>query len=1817
MHREIHVRSGRFILLAILFLAFTVSLLNGCARREGRGTVHVSGFHPTGETERYTNITIEFSRALVEQDSVDILFDTAPVEFNPTIQGRFRWIDTHTLRFLPTEPLQPSTEYTGRIRPQITDASGLSLRGEHEFPFHTSYFKVIQVSHSIERSQEDPTRANFHFTLEFNEAVAPEELSSHLGIQLSAGGSVRNVPYSVTTATEAPLLEVRSDIVPLDEDDGSIRLNIRPGLSAVGGTIPLKKAWVSEFSFRGSEELKVETVRAEQAGVTYAVVIRFSSLVDPDLARQFISIEPAQEFRISEYGTALRLLGNLQPGRTVTVKIGKGLRARDGALLNREFRQPVLLGDLNPSLGFSSPGLYLSREGLQNVGIELVNMNGLHLEVEKIYRNNLVHFLKNAVYYWSDTASLGKRIYEEEVPVSLTRNETHTVTVNFGGFLDEHPTGLFRLRARAQGRYWHSDVKTVLLTDIGMLGKRGGDELYVWILSTSTLEPLSGVEITLYSTNNQVLGRARTDAGGMAVLTGLAQQLEEFEPYVVTADRGEEFSFLLFDECAVATADFDIDGRPFLFRGYEAFIYGERGVYRPGETAHLACIIRSPGASVPPSFPVRLKVIRPDGRTLLEKQARTQESGTVEFGAEIPQYAPTGRYQVELFAAGDNPVGTYLFSVEEFIPDRIKVEVEAERESYRTGETARISVTGTMLFGPPAAGRMLEAMLRIEAAPFEPEGYSLYEFGDPGIEFSAHTMTEDGGKLDSEGKGGVDFEIPATLRPPAALTGIVQATVHESGGRAVSSFTTFPVHAYSFYIGLRREEEGYAEIGRPQTFQFVALKPDGSPAETGTLTARFSRLRWRSVLMRDSDGRYRYLSEKTEEPIETIEVTSSGDDGRFALTPPQWGQFRVTLTDPSSGSATAINFYASGWGYTPWSMEKPGQVDLELDKEVYTAGDEARLLVKAPFSGKLLLTVEREKILYSRMIDLEENTADIPLRVHSDYLPNVYVTATLVRSRESAEEQAPMRAWGTLPLMVNTSDQRLAIEIDAPSESLPQKEMEVEVKLAQSEGENRPPSEPALVTIAAVDEGILQLTGFTTPDPMDFFYGKKRLDVTTYDIFALLLPELEPSEIFSAPSGDRMAMMRMEHLSPVTARRVKPVALWSGLLPVDLNGIARTSFELPEFNGSLRLMVIATSGNRFGAASKDVRVRDPIVMTPTFPRFLAPDDLFRVPVNVFNGTGRDGAIELALEATGPVEIVGESSRTITVRDEEEVPTDFIVRAGRGTGVITFVLKAEGNGASTSSEVEVPVRPPSPPESRTGAGSIGPGEDTSFRIPSDWVPGSARYSLTVTPFPMIEFSGSLQELLRYPYGCVEQTTSQAFPLLYFKDLASKLEPELFDTNAPEYYVEAAIAKLVGMQLGEGGFSFWPNSTGISEWGSIYAMHFLAEARKAGYTIPDPVMRRGGRYLRSVLFTSEQQRPPQRRPAPAPAWSVVQRLRMQTYAAYVLALMDRPERGGMTYLFESQESRLTPESRFFLAGAFALSGDVGTAFRLLPASVRPQQAQRETGGTFSSSVRDNAIVLAILADIAPDHSAIPVLVEYLGREAKTGRWGTTQENAWAFLALGKIMRQESGGIYSGSLTINGRKYSDLEPETQTFSGEELGGQEIGISIEGDGRAYYYWEARGVPVGQTFREEDHGIVVRRRYLDVTGTPVRPDSIAHGTMVVVEIRVRAPSQQIKNVVLDDMLPAGIEIENPRLESRAALGWLPSSTLSPDYIDIRDDRLLLFLDLPQGGDQKFFYSVRAVTEGVFVLPPVTAECMYDPSLRSMASSGEVRVVRP
>lgn len=1753
----------------------------------------VVSFYPLGEVTETKNITIEFSRNMVEDAAVDTEQDSAPVSISPALPARYKWIAPHKLRIMPTEQFRPATEYIVKVLPEISPSAQVRLEGDLSFKFNTTPLKVLfsRTDFVYERGAETITRAQWQ--VEFNHRVSPDELFKQIHIEYEGrdGGPV-NFGMSRSTPPAKEFTIITDPIVRKGEGR-NMKLSISKGLASVEGPLGLQHDFTTAMKIETS--LKIYSLEGRQQGMENAIRIDFSAPVDTALAKEHIKLNPDLTWRLESDGRSVFLKGDFKTDKTYTVTVSRGLIGSDATTLETDFSQNVRFGNMDPSVAFKNKGVYLLRSGNRNIAVESVNIKKMSVEVEKVFMNNLVHLLYSdsyEYYWWDIPENLGRRVLTETMDLPERRNTLQTTVIPLEELEGQGRKGVFRVVARSYEDYWRSDSMLVLMTDMGIIARRAEDSLVVWINSLDKMEAMSGVSVTLYSSNNQVIATKATGADGTCKFDGLPDLLkeEDFRPYVIVATKNDDVTFLKFDDTEMPVATFDVGGNPTVTSGYEAYIYPERDIFRPGEKARLAAIVRGKGITIPGSFPVNIKVTDPRQQTFYETVASSGPQGMLSFEVTFPDYSMTGRYKVSMEVA-KNVIGRTELNVEDFIPDKIKVLLTTDKKTYSTGESVQMNIEGQTLFGPPAANRAVEAKMVIRRHAFSPKKWSDFQFGVSDKSFD--DLEVQGGKsvLDESGLWKTEVKIPQNMDPGTALKGVLSATVKEHGGRAVSAYADVDIHPYPYYIGMRRKSKDYAEIGQKYDIECIAVDPSGALKDIDNLSVKVYQYVYHSVLRQDRNGYYRYVSEVNREIRDSFAFTPG--KGKFiSVTPTNYGRYEVVATGPDGGTETAIQFYASGWGYSPWAMDNPDRVEMEVEKASYKVGEKAKILIKAPFPGKVLLVTEREKVYDFKVFQMRENTATVEVPIKNDYRPNVFVSATIIKSLEDYDGKTPMRAFGVTPIMIDNGDRNLALEIKAPEAVRPGSKLELEVKVNNNRG-------GTLLTVAAVDEGILQLTDFTSPDPMPFFYGKKRLETRAYDIYSYVLPEVAPSE--SAPGGDYMEKVRKKHLSPVGVRRVEPVSLWSGIVKTDGRGVAKISFDVPQFQGRLRIMAVGAADNYFGAARDDVYVRDKITLTPTFPRFISGGDEFFVPVTVYNATGQDADINVSLKIEGAVEAVDGTTKKVFVKNQSEQITGFELVTNGAMGKVSFTLEAKGGGAKTFTKTNLPIRPAAPPVTTTHSYSIEPGKSVQFDFMNSYIPGTGDVKIMVSSLPSLEFAGGLQYLLKYPHGCIEQTTSKVFPLLYFDDLARTAAPELFDHNGAGYFVMEGIRKISSMQMNDGAFSYWPGGSYSSDWGSIYASNFLVEARAAGYNVPDDVYDKMISWLTQISAKNYK--------------DDYYGLRRQAYIAYVLALANHPSKDLAMYLKENALDKLGMAGSFQLALSFSKMGDMKTAATLIPTEIHPPSVERETGGNFTSSVRDTAIMLNVVAEIFPESPSIAPLMNELSRNMKNGRWMTTQDNAFALLAVGKVLQRNNGKKCKGEIMVDGRKHTVIGENGASVEDSSFINKKISINSKGDGTCYAFTQVWGIPSDGDINEYSKGIEVTRAFLDINGNPISNNVFKHGEMVIAKITMTATSASLQNIAIDDMLPAGLEIENTRLASKEEIPWLSQKSFVPSYLDIRDDRLLLYTDLSFRNTRVFYYALRAVTRGTFTLPPVSAEAMYNPEFTGINSSGIVKIL--
>ncbi|MDQ7830832.1 MAG: alpha-2-macroglobulin [Desulfovibrionaceae bacterium] len=1727
-----------------------------------------------------------------------------PASISPPVSGTWTWINPFMLRFEPSEPFATAKSYAITIKPDHIVAAPQRLTGETKFAAAHGVFELTRLTAHLEPAAEEaPGMVRIEGEAVFNRNVDPEALLEHLKILDPLRGDSDPIAFYIPDSSPGRKLAFISDPVAAKTQARDITLTLSPETVPEKGGVPLGREVRTVVPVVLDTVLKVNAISARSQGESSVLGIAFSTPVTAKALEDHLTITPEVARRIHSEEGELIVTGDFVPGRDYQVTLGKGLTAADGARLEQDVTEAVFVPDLDPMAVFKDQGMFLSRSGYKNLAVKSVNTDTADLIIDRVYLNNLFAFL-NFDYSAMDASfsgqylshSLGDRLRKVKVSLTGPQNKAVTTPVNLEKYIAQQTPGLYRVALTLPGQY-EGDQRFVLITDLGIVAKRGNADILVFAASFSTLASVQDATVRIISDQNQEIARGTTDASGLYRAALSAETLEKNRPYLITVEKGNDFSFLLFDSFQTDTTGMDVDGRILSKTGYTAFLYGERDIYRPGETLNGVAMVRDASLKTPASMPLTLRQTDPQGRRLGETVVKTDDKGMASFSLPLPGYLITGPYVLELMA-GKEQIGEYRFQVEDFVPDRISVSVEPGQAMALPGEKLGFAVKSRYLFGAPASELPVEARVRLTKAPFTPKGFENYSFGDPERSFEDTEFFQSDESLDPDGAQTFEAELPKDVRPPAALSAVITARVREGGGRGVTALARVPVHAYPSYPGLKRLEREGREPGKPLVLDYVNVSASGEEARAGELKARLFKDDWQTVLRRDPGGSFKYDSVRDSRLLDAKTVAAGASRGTVTFTPPSVGSYRVVLTDTATGAASQVEFFCGGFGYSPWALENPARIELVPDKKEYASGETATFQVRAPFAGRMLVTVENEEVRQAFVMDMPGNTGQIRIPVAPEYMPNAYVTATLVRKAADLSSGSVARAFGAAPLYVDRAEGRLEVIASAPEEMRPGSPLVIDVTTRSG----------AALTVAAVDEGILQLIAQKTPDPYGEFYAKRQLGVESYDIFSMLLPEVPPLHGKSlAGGGDSLEDLGKFLRSESPASRL--VAFWSGVVVADGQGKAQVSFDVPEFRGAVRIMVVAADGKRFGATETSTRVKNPLSVSPSFPRFLSLEETVDIPVAVRNDTPGPGEFAVTLTVTGAASCAA-PEKAVSLAPGEEKTLFFPTTTGPGEGMAAFAVTVSGNGEKASASQELFARSPLPARSDIQSGGVEAASATLEEVAAGYVPGTIRRDIFIGRQPLLRFASNLRGLLAYPHGCVEQTVSKAFPLLYFTELAKVLAPDILPGGQPAAMVQAAVKRLMSMQIYDGGFSMWPGGQEAVDWPSVYAAHFLVEARAAGYHADEDSLRRALRFVAGLAknAASDDQE----------GQDGGSGAKVSAYALYVLARAGKADIGAMDALRDAGTEALPADARGLLGAAYAAVGNQKAASALLAGPPPTDAVKRQSGGALDSPLRDKALYLAALTDAAPKDSRLPKLAADTARLFAAVRHPSTQEAAFAFVALGKYYAKQaakkpfSGRLYAGSTLLtdfSSDKPLSLRgiPDAGALRIEMDGGYEPGA-------AFFCVETRGVPLMSAYRPERAGLEIVREYLDRQGNPLAGDTVPQGTLLVQKTAVRSLSGPVENLVLQNLLPTGVEVENPRLASTEKLPWMTGDDLEADYVDYRGDRVNVFADLPDEKWRSHFSLLRAVTPGTFHVPPPQVEAMYDPSLLASGPLGKITV---
>jgi alpha-2-macroglobulin len=1806
-------------LLLLLFGCWFLVSQTSCSRN----TLRITDTNFLAEIELAQNLVFEFNRPVVKKVS-DRWVNEELITFEPAVAGRFKWIDEDKLVFSPATSFKPSTNYVARAGKGLEKWSKGSVESE-AIPFHTPLLQLIEVQPYWGIAQKAGKASEARTLLRFNYPVVIKEVNKRLTIQ-SKNKKLTAIPLQ-TDGLSDQLTVVIPELPPSDEVV-DIEFFIAKDLACPNSNYKTTETLRYACSFPSSE--KIAVVKAEAAvheGLPMIHVQTTHTIKADQNINDLIQVKPTAEYGAETTPLALTIeptdngcwiSGPFNSTQGYELSIDAALTGIIGEPMGEAFQEQISFGNDMKVIQFvSDKSLYLSSAGFRNVALKINQVPEITVKVAKIYENNIQAFLRNNQYYsygdggdhyyrltdYYNLEYFGDVIEEKKIPTNMLGkyNDAHLLKLDFNDQRQKFD-GIYVIEVSSTEDYYVRALKVVSITDIGLMAKKAQDRVYVFAHSLHTAEPLKGASIQLQSSNNQTVFQAMTNSSGVAIFDKIQTGAAAFDLSMVTAHYQNDFNYLIFDHTRVSNSRFDVGGKPVKLN-YDAFIYAEREVYRPGETAHLNAIVRGIDWNIQPEMPVYYKVLYPTGDVFREIKGTLNSFGAFETAINFPADMVTGNYVVELYTGSDELLQSINLSVEEFVPDRIKVQVATNTPQAKVGQTVNFDIKAEYLFGAPAANRTFEATIDFKPQPFSPKAFPNYEFTLH--QTSSQSNWTEQGNLDDAGKATLPITVPENLSDYGLMNGNCLVSVFDESGRPVMQMGEVAVQTQSVFYGIQRFDS-YVSAQQVMQIPIVALDAQGKPLSNVYAKVQVVKKEWESNLER-INGEGRFQSKLREQVVLDKLLPIQGQVAALAFRPDYSGEYEVRVMRPGARNDVRYSFYAYGMGLTAansFAINTDGYIDIVTSVSKSTVGDKIDIIFKTPFDGKLIVTTEQQAVFDVYQLETQQHAAQLTIRLKDEHVPNIYIVATLFRPM--VDDRSPFTvAHGFASVLVDNPRNQLPIQIAAPKECRSRTRQTVNIT-AQPDAE---------ITVAVVDEGILQLRDTPTPNPYEYFYAKRALTVGSHDIYGYLAPEIGNAVAMRKQSTGGGGMYENKRrVNPMANDRVKPFSVWSGRLRTNGQGFASFSFDVPAFSGQLRVMVAGYRRAQFGAASHSIRVVDPLVIETALPRFLSPNDTVDLRIRLVNTTAQSISAQMQLQTTGAIGISLQPATTAVIapKSETRVLARVFGKSQIGEGEVKLVVSALNEKFTEVTALH--VRPTASLQQKHTSGPLLAGRNYSLEPPpTNWITNSRRARLIISRSPLVVHAKVLKELIEYPHGCLEQTIAKAFPQLYLADVLRSMSLQVKDQ--PEQNVQAAIAKVQALQRYTGGFSLWPATDESDEWVSVFATHFLFEAQRAGFDVSKRTLERSTAYLQSLAGgyanTIRQETPRPRWGNAAPKVELAKR--QAIYALYVLTLMGNKPIALMNY-FKGQSGKLTPDSRYLLACTYQLIGDQVSFQQLRPASFGNMAYARNLTDDYASPIRDKALILNTLIEVSPEDGQIAALSQSLAQQMNQVKSMTTQEQSFALLALGKLARKGINSQAKAVVRVNQQPVAELKGQSLNYAHANLLGQQVQIEVIGQGQLFYWYEVSGIPFDGQFVPRQQQLRIKRTYLNRNGQPLNTTTFTQNDLIVVKLTVEtANNEPVPNVVLSDMLPAGLEAENPRLASLPELKWLADNPTGV-HRDYRDDRVHIFTDL-KGGTAHYYYLARAVTLGKFNLGTVSAEAMYDPSYYAIAGGGKINVV--
>lgn len=1334
----------------------------------------------------------------------------------------------------------------------------------------------------------------------------------------------------------------------------------------------------------------------------------------------------------------------------------------------------------------------------------------------------------------------------------------------------------------------------VLASNIGMTAKLGGEKKMLVALSDIlTTAPITGATVDIYNYQMQRIGSGISDSEGFATI-----DYNGGVPFVVVATNGKEKGYLkVTSNLSLSLSNFDVSGKQ-IQKGLKGYIYGERGVWRPGDSIFVTFILDDKNQTLPKDHPVSLELYNPRGQMAQRYMATSGQDGFYPFRMATDADAITGNWQARVKVGGVTFYKT--LKIETVKPNRLKIRLDVGDMIDAGSGTFTGNLSSQWLHGAAASNLAAKVEMTLSTASTPFKGYEKYTFNNPASSFTSDNYTIFDGRLDASGNATVRANLPQAASAPGMLRANIISRVFETGGDASIYTQTSAYSPFPAYVGVKSPldtDYGWMETDTDNMLDIVTLTPEGKPVDRNNINVKIYKIRW-SWWWNSNENLASYVNNTSTEVVLNQDISTKGGKAKvkFRIDYPEWGRYLVMVKDENGGHITGKILYVDwpSWRGRSKKDDPSGLTMLSFttEKPTYKVGETASVIIPKSSNGRVLISIEDgSKILSKQWINTSASEdTKYSFTVTEEMTPNFYVFATLLQPHAQTDNDLPIRMYGVVNVNVENNETILSPVINMPDELRPEKEFSVSV--SEKNGKDM------TYTLAIVDEGLLDLTSFKTPNAWSDFYARQALGVRTWDMFDMVVGAQ------TGKIGPLLSIGGDEALKPGnnTMSRFKPIVKFIG--PFTLKGGKTDTHKitLPSYFGSVRVMVVAgNSKGAYGNTDKTVPVRNPLMILSTLPRVTGPDEEILLPVNVFAMDKKVKNVNISVQSNGLFQFTDGASKSVSFTETGDKMVYFKVKVGKKPGNEKIVIKASGGGETATETINIEVRNPNPPTLLSSQALVSANDTAQLHLTMDAIQDEDWVKLEISRMPGVNLNKNLAYLLAYPHGCSEQVTSKAFPLLYvstFRNFTDKEKAKI------EYNIKEAIKIISSRQLGDGGIAYWPGDRYPTEWVTTYAGHFLIEAQRAGWDVPSSVINKWKQFQKKSAQTWDK------KDIYNSYYSHSMTDLQQAYRLYTLALADEPELGAMNRLKEM--NNLSVQARWRLAAAYAIAGKKDAATQLVNNVSDKVDKYSFNNNTYGSCARDMAMIMETYILLGRTDKAL-VLAREVSKDL-SARYISTQTASYGLMAMSKLAEKMGKGIITYEWTLNGEK----QPTGTTgnvFQEISIKPQEkvnIVFSNKGEGEIFVRLLGRTQPLIDNSPAQNNGTNLFVKYVDENGKEIDVTSLKQGTEFYASVIVQNISgQYMTDMVLSQIFASGWEIFNNRLYNEGAVGTANSSY---NYQDIRDDRVYTYFNIGSGYSMSFKVRLQAAYCGRFYLPAVSTEAMYSPDEQSRTTGMWVEV---